>query len=113
MFQRISCRFGDNIIPTFRLAKGHLTRGVFKKAEILADAWSPVLQGRATRDGHVLVADCMRAGRTDDACDLEPQTLFTTGSLKAAFKACKAEKACGSDRLENDWYIQYPQSSYR
>ena len=106
MFQRISCQFGDSIIPTLRIAKGHPPRETYEKAERLADAWSPVMQGTAIRAVHILVADWMRAGPTDDACDLEPQTLFTTGSLKAAFKACKAGKACGPDRLGNNWYIQ-------
>lgn len=49
----------------------------------------------------------MQAGPTDDVGGLEAQTLFTTDSLTAAFKVCKLGKACGPDRLGNDWYIQY------
>ncbi|CAI5722515.1 unnamed protein product [Peronospora destructor] len=107
MFQRISCRFGDNVIPTLRPAEGHPKRGVFGKAEILADAWSPILQGSATRAGKAIVVEWMQAGSTDDVSDLETQTLFTTDTLDAAFKACKTGKACGPDRLGNDWYIHY------
>ncbi|CAI5724392.1 unnamed protein product [Peronospora destructor] len=107
MFQRISCRFGDNVIPTLRPAEGNPKRGVFEKAEILADAWSPILQGSATRAGKAIVVEWMPAGSTDDVSDLETQTLFTTETLDAAFKACKSGKACGPDRLGNDWYIHY------
>ena len=97
MFQRISCRFGDNVIPTLRPAEGHPNRGVFEIAEILADAWSPILQGSAIRAERAIVADWMQAGPTDDVGGLETQNLFTTATLTAAFKACKLEKACGPD----------------
>ena len=49
----------------------------------------------------------MQAVPTDDNDGLEAQTLFTTNSITAAFKACEPRKACGPDRLGNDWYIHY------
>ena len=107
MFQRISCRFGDNIIPTLCPAEGHLKRGVFEQAEILAYAWIPILQGSTTRAGKTSVVEWMQARPTGNDDGLETQTLFTTNSITATFKACKLGKACGPDRLGNDWYIHY------
>ena len=51
-FQRISCKFVDNMIPTLRPVQGLRSRNIHEKANILADAWSPGFQG-TPRSPHV------------------------------------------------------------
>ncbi|OWY97732.1 reverse transcriptase [Phytophthora megakarya] len=43
-FRRVSTKFGDNVIPTLQPVDGCPKREVHDKANILADAWTPILQ---------------------------------------------------------------------
>ena len=94
-FKRISCKFGDNIVPYLNPAEGHPVHTANDKANILADDWSPILNGPPASASAQHVADWMASGPTDDLQSLEPANLFTLETVTSALKACKRGKLVG------------------
>ncbi|OWZ14411.1 Reverse transcriptase precursor [Phytophthora megakarya] len=107
-FKRISCKFADNFIPTLRPANESPKRNMHDKAEILADAWTPVFQSvKPQMDKIAAVTDWMDPGSTEDTQHLSNAEFITEAAVTTAINACKLGKACGPDRLGNDWYKAY------
>ncbi|KAE8954158.1 hypothetical protein PR001_g32606, partial [Phytophthora rubi] len=108
MFRRVSTKYSDNEIHRLDSAIGHSARGVHDKADTLADAWTPIFQQPAsTREERAAVLPWLgnHGQYTDLLADMtEP---FTSAEVAAAVGASKPGKACGPDRLGNDWYRDF------
>ncbi|KAE9301171.1 hypothetical protein PR003_g22587 [Phytophthora rubi] len=106
-FRWISCKFGDNVIPTLQAMVKSPARAPHEKADILADAWASGFQGGGEECTEEDVPQWMAAGPTADVLELGTPDVITEDRVSAALRACKAGKACGPDRLGNDWYREY------
>ncbi|KAE8914527.1 hypothetical protein PF003_g1942 [Phytophthora fragariae] len=108
MFRRVSTKYSDNEIHRLDSAIGHSARGVHDKADTLADAWTPIFQQPAsTSEERAAVLPWLgnHGQYTDLLADMtEP---FTSAEVAAAVGASKPGKACGPDRLGNDWYRDF------
>ncbi|KAE8884879.1 hypothetical protein PF005_g3796 [Phytophthora fragariae] len=107
-FSRISTKYADNEIHRLDAATGQPARGVHDKADTLADAWTPVFQQPSS-----LVSDRGKvlqwlgpSGQYDSELH-DLMAPFSEAEVAAAIGACHAGKACGPDRLGNDWYRDF------
>ncbi|KAE9039799.1 hypothetical protein PR001_g7355, partial [Phytophthora rubi] len=108
MFRRVSTKYADNEIHRLDAAIGHSARGVHDKADTLADAWTPIFQQKgSTQEARQEVLQWLGAcgQHTDLLSDLNQP--FTEAEVAAAVGASKPGKACGPDRLGNDWYRDF------
>lgn len=107
-FKRISSKFADNILPALRQPAGRLARDPQEKADTLADCWSTIMQGDSTPTSSVnRVCSWMQQVDGDDVAYLASADMITEEAVAQALRACKPDKACGPDRLGNDWYRAY------
>lgn len=107
-FRRVSNKFADNAIHRLDAATGQPERGVHEKADTLADAWTPIFQQAPSR--HTDRMDVLSwLGASDQYKELlsDPTEPFTEAEVAAAIGASKPGKACGPDRLGNDWYRDF------
>ncbi|KAE9281929.1 hypothetical protein PR003_g27539 [Phytophthora rubi] len=108
MFRRVSTKYADNEIHCLDAAIDHQARGVHEKADTLADAWSPIFQqpgsSKKARAEVLSWLGTKRQYETDLADLIES---FTEAEVAAAIGASKPGKACGPDRLGNDWYRDF------
>ncbi|GMF60821.1 unnamed protein product [Phytophthora fragariaefolia] len=78
------------------------------KADTLADGWKHILQGEPSATGAIdNVCHWMDQHDGDDVTHLATAAIITKGTVAEALRACKPSKACGPDRLANDWYRDY------
>ncbi|KAE9129370.1 hypothetical protein PF010_g4213 [Phytophthora fragariae] len=105
LFNRISNKYADNEVHRLDAAAGHTARGVHEKADTLADAWTPIFQQRgSTPEARAEVLEWL-GPRSAYTAVLEGLTEpVTEAEVAEAFGALKRGKACGPDRLSNDWY---------
>ncbi|KAE8993208.1 hypothetical protein PR001_g20729 [Phytophthora rubi] len=98
LFKRISTKFGDNVVHRLDPIPGAPHRSVHAKADILADAWQPILQQAATAAESVrhVVAwnENVDTPSTEQAAIADA---FTEDEVPTALKACKPDKAAGPD----------------
>ncbi|KAE9298518.1 hypothetical protein PR003_g23215 [Phytophthora rubi] len=107
-FKRISCMFGDNIIPALRHHSGIAVTDPEAKADTLADAWSPIMRGVPASSSAVeRVTRWMEQDTGDDTAMLADAGMITETAVRMALRECKMDKACGPDKLGNDWYRAY------
>ncbi|KAE8877884.1 hypothetical protein PF003_g37948 [Phytophthora fragariae] len=108
MFRRVSTKYTDNEIHRLDAAIGHTARGVRDKADTLADAWESIFQqaGSTSKARQAVLHWLGDRGQYKELlADLA--TPFTEAEVAAALGASKPGKACGPDRLGNDWYRDY------
>ncbi|GMF54069.1 unnamed protein product [Phytophthora fragariaefolia] len=79
-----------------------------KKADILADAWQPILHKPATDAScikRVIEWDHKVDERSPDQAAIAD--ILSEDEIRTALRACKRGKAAGLDRLDNGWYRDY------
>lgn len=103
-FRRICTRFGDNVIHQLKPAKRNPSRDPNDKANILADAWYPIMNSKdVDRNETARYVDKMRhQWRKTDLVGMDDP--ITEEEVEAAIKKCKRGNAAGPDRLGNDRY---------
>lgn len=108
LFRRVSNKFGDNLIHRLDPVPGAPPRAVHAKADILADAWQPILQQPATQQDNIDVVVGWDRG-TEPASPEQTAIadIITEDEVRSALRACKPDKAAGPDRLGNGWYRDY------
>ncbi|KAJ8535275.1 hypothetical protein ON010_g13463 [Phytophthora cinnamomi] len=98
----------DNTIHRLDPLPGAPARGVHEKADILVDAWCPILgqiaPNAASQDE---VAGWIEEVTHPTSEEEGIVTEITTAEIEAAVAACKDGKAYGPDRLCNSWYRTY------
>jgi exonuclease III len=107
-FRRLSTKFGDNVIHSLDAVQGHAARGVHGQPDTMADAWTAIFQqapGTAADRQRVLrwLGDPGQYA-THLAGITEP---ISEAEVAAAIGSSKPGKACGPDRLGNDWYRDF------
>ncbi|KAE8984448.1 hypothetical protein PR001_g23170 [Phytophthora rubi] len=83
-------------------------RSVHDKADILADAWQPILQQPAAAAPYV--DEVVGWDRPNDTISPDQAAIaanISEDEVRAALRACKQGKAAGPDRLGNGWYRDY------
>ncbi|OWY98126.1 Reverse transcriptase precursor, partial [Phytophthora megakarya] len=107
-FKPVSSKFADNIIRRLDSVLGCPVRGVHKKADTLADAWTPVLQ-QPSGSGKVQDAVVEWIDEVGTLTQLQHNAAedITEAEITAAISASKAGKATGPDRLGNGSYRDY------
>ncbi|KAG3126484.1 hypothetical protein PI126_g22304 [Phytophthora idaei] len=102
LFRRVSTKFQDNFIPTLSPIPGSSERPVHAKADILADAWTQILQQKPPIAAAV---EEMRNWVGDDEVGRlakEPVIAdITEGEVFAALMAGEEDKESGLYRLGN------------
>ncbi|KAE9331557.1 hypothetical protein PR003_g14955 [Phytophthora rubi] len=108
VFRRVSTKYSNNDIGRLDAAAGHTARGVHDKADTLADAWQPIFQQPATKAEDRAEALTWLGPRDQFKPALqELEEPFTEAEVAKAISECKPGKACGPDRLGNDWYRDF------
>lgn len=108
MFRRVSTKYADNEISRLDAAIGHSARVVHDNADTLADAWTPIFQQAGTTSTARQAVLKWLGDRGQYQVLLEDLTHpFTEAEVAAALGASKPGKACGPDRLGNDWYRDF------
>lgn len=103
-YRRICTKFEDNVIHCLNQGNGGKQRNAVDKANILADAWFPIINStdidHGSIDKYVERLKCSWAKH-----DLEDMdNSITEAEVEAAINKCKRGKAAGPDKLGNDWY---------
>ncbi|KAE8912619.1 hypothetical protein PF003_g4069 [Phytophthora fragariae] len=108
LFQRISNKFSDNRVRRLDPVPGAPPRAVHDKADILADAWQPILQQPAAAASYV--DEVVGWDRPNDTTSPDQAAIaadISEDEVRDALRACKQGKAAGPDRLGNGWYRDY------
>jgi len=107
-FGRLSNKFGDNVIHRLDAAIGHRERGAHGQPDTMADAWTSLFQqetGSEEARQEVLKWLGDPGQYADQLADImEP---FTDEEVAQAIGGSKPGKACGPDRLGNEWYRDF------
>ncbi|KAG2804595.1 hypothetical protein PC118_g5662 [Phytophthora cactorum] len=106
-FQRLSTKYGDNIIPTLNQKAGAPPRDIHDKTSILTDHWFACLNGIAGSPGEAdaFIQKYMERWQKTDVTELDDE--ITEDEVAAAIAKCKLGKSCGPDNLGNEWYKDY------
>ncbi|GMG15426.1 unnamed protein product [Phytophthora fragariaefolia] len=108
MFKRVSNKFTDNVIHRLDPLPGAPSRQAHDKADILADAWQPILQQPETRAEDIRkVVGWDTTELPSSAEQIAIDDPITKEDIVAAIRACKRGKAAGPDRLGNGWYRDF------
>ncbi|KAG3074280.1 hypothetical protein PI124_g20596 [Phytophthora idaei] len=105
LFRKASSKFQNNTVRRLNPVPGCQARDVHAKAEIFADAWSPILQQPVRRpdtqaDVAAWIEQVIEMTPDQEAVAAE----LTETEVPAAFADCKTGKANGPDLLGNNWY---------
>lgn len=105
LFRRVSTKY---MIHKLDAASGEPSRGVHEKVDTLADAWSPIFQQKgSTTERRVEALSWLGVeGQYKEVlgCLTSP---ITEAEAAAAIGGSQTGKACGPDRLGNDWYRDF------
>lgn len=107
-FQRVPNKLSDNTIRHLEPIPGDLPRSVHDKVDILADAWTSILQQLSTE--HTSVADVEAWAKTRERPTQTQMAVvgeITEADLRDAFRRCQPGKAASPDRLGNSWYKEH------
>ncbi|KAE8990330.1 hypothetical protein PR001_g21516 [Phytophthora rubi] len=108
MYRRVSTKYADSEIHRLDAAVGHSARGVHDKADTLADAWTPIFQQQgSTAEARLNVLQWLGDSGQYQGLLADLTRPFTEAEVAAAIGASKRGKACGPDRLGNDWYRDF------
>ncbi|KAE9279868.1 hypothetical protein PR003_g28115 [Phytophthora rubi] len=107
-FQRVSTKYANNDVHRLDAANGQAARGVHDKPDTRADAWTPIFQQAAsTPEARSRVLQWLGDEGQYKATLQDLSAPFTEAEVAAAIGSTKARKACGPDRLGNDWYRDF------
>jgi hypothetical protein len=103
-YQRVSNKYSNNYVPRLQTSNPKLDTPTAVRAQILADAWEPVLNKVPSTDGSLrdYLQDTITSDLTNDYSDLDDQ--IADEEVREAIRRCSRGKAHGPDRLGNDWY---------
>lgn len=108
MYRRVSNKFGDNLIHRLDPIPGAPMRGIHEKADILGDAWTPILQQPPTRRQYIKqVVEWDENTTSPSPAQNAIAATITEDEVRRALRECKPGKAAGPDRLGNGWYRDY------
>jgi hypothetical protein len=107
-FGRLSTKYGDNVIHRLDAATDHPERGAHGQPDTMADAWASIFQQQPASDAARLeVVKWLGEPGQYPAQLADIMDPFTEEEVAAAIRASKPGKACGPDRLGNDWYRDF------
>jgi hypothetical protein len=107
-FRRVSNKFGNTDIHRLDAANGYPERGVHEKPETIADAWTGIFQQDpcSEEDRAAVLRWLGEPGQyTQLLADLMDP--ITEEEVSRAVRVAKPGKACGPDRLGNDYYRDF------
>jgi hypothetical protein len=107
-FSRLSTKYGDNVIHRLDAAVDQPERGANCQPETMADAWTSIFQQEAgTEEARLEVLKWLGEPGQYETHLQDMMTPFTEAEVAAAIRESKPGKACGPDRLGNDWYRDF------
>ncbi|KAE9007058.1 hypothetical protein PR001_g17056 [Phytophthora rubi] len=107
-YTRVSTKYADNSVHRLDAANGQAARGVHDKADTLADAWTPIFQQPASSaDDRERVLRWLGDRDQYKSVHADLTSPITEAEVATAIGLMKPGKACGPDRLGNDWYRDF------